>query len=106
MSLFTDARDGEMNALLAEIPDDRSGSAPPEPERIFGSLPTADMAAITVPGLSSDFLRAQSAWQNGTLRSEPQHRKGAMIAAAIAVLLLLLRIRFRRRLQAASTRPY
>ena len=38
-ALFDDSRDAEVNALIAKIPKDRNG-APPQPERIFGSLPS------------------------------------------------------------------
>ncbi|HSU19065.1 MAG TPA: hypothetical protein VLI45_04910 [Acidobacteriaceae bacterium] len=71
-SLFNDPRDAEVNAMLRAIPKDRDGVAP-EPERIFGSLPTTagtddSFSAITVPGLASDLRSAYSAWQRGTLR--------------------------------------
>ena len=71
-SLFNDPRDAEINALIAAIPKDRSG-ARPTPERIFGSLPTTDLHAITIPGLADDLLAAQTAWRNGDLR----HTHGA-----------------------------
>lgn len=66
-ALFDDPRDAEVNALIAAIPKDRSG-ARPEPERIFGSLPTADLNAITIPGLADDLLATQTAWREGKLR--------------------------------------
>ena len=47
-ALFDDPADAEVNALLAAIPKDRSGDRP-QPERIFGSLPTLDLRAITIP---------------------------------------------------------
>ena len=54
-ALFDDARDAEVNALIAAIPKDRSGDLP-EPERIFGSLPTTDLNAITIPGFTADLV--------------------------------------------------
>jgi hypothetical protein len=71
-ALFNDPRDAEINALMAAIPNDRSGVKPP-PERIFGSLPldpanTAEpFAAVTIPGLAADLNATYAAWKNGTL---------------------------------------
>lgn len=66
-TLFDDPRGAEVNALIAAIPKDRSGDRP-EPERIFGSLPTSDLRAITIPGLADDLVATQAAWQSGDLR--------------------------------------
>ena len=65
-SLFNDPRDAEVNALIKAIPKDREGGRP-EPERIFGSLPTDDFAKITIPGLSDDLTVSYAAWKAGTL---------------------------------------
>ena len=74
-SLFDDSRDAEINQLIAAIPKDRSG-APPQPERVFGSLPTVDLASITVPGLTGDLVKVQAAWHDGTLRrTRPRWRR-------------------------------
>jgi len=62
ITLFNDPRDAEINQLIAAIPKDRDG-ARPTPERIFGSLPTEDLHAITIPGLASDLIAAKAAWQ-------------------------------------------
>lgn len=66
-SLFDDPRDSEVNALLAAIPKDRDGALP-EPERIFGSLPTTDFNQITIPGLADDLRVTYAAWQKGELK--------------------------------------
>jgi hypothetical protein len=66
-AFFSDRRDAEINALIRAIPKDRSGKMP-EPERIFGSLPTADLNAITIPGLTADLASVQTAWREGSLR--------------------------------------
>ncbi len=65
-TLFNDPRDAEINALIAAIPKDRSG-VHPEPERIFGSLPTSDLHAISIPGLRDDLIATRTAWQEGSL---------------------------------------
>lgn len=71
--LFDDPRDAEVNELLAAIPKDREGKAP-QPERVFGSLPTADTRLITIPGLADDLAAAEAAWRAGTLKRMPRHR--------------------------------
>jgi len=70
-SFFNDPRDAEVNALIIAIPKDREGKKP-EPERIFGSLPTAPDAeghfnAITIPGLADDLNASYAAWKDGSL---------------------------------------
>ncbi len=71
-ALFNDPRDTEANALFAAIPKDRAGAAP-QPERIFGSLPSSPDAdghfnAITIPGLSDDLNVSYAAWRRGELK--------------------------------------
>jgi hypothetical protein len=69
VALFDDARDAEVNELIAAIPKDRNGR-PPEPDRIFGSLPVAEteLSAVPIPGLADDLLAVQSAWHRGHLK--------------------------------------
>jgi hypothetical protein len=69
-SLFDDPRDAEINALIQDIPKDRDGGVP-EPERIFGSLPTTDFNAITIPGFTADLVAVHAAWQDGELERTP-----------------------------------
>lgn len=66
-SLFDDPRDAEVNAMIAAIPKDRAG-AMPEPERVFGSLPTTDFNTITIPGLADDLNATYTAWKDGELK--------------------------------------
>jgi hypothetical protein len=99
MSLFQDPRDVEINGLLATIPKDRSGQ-PPQLQRIFGSLPTTDLAAITIPGLADDLESVQQAWHDGKLQRNPRPRWSTLLicgSAAVGALLLgALAIRLRR----------
>lgn len=95
--LFDDARDAEVNDLIAAIPKDRAGR-PPEPERIFGSLPVddGDLKAIMIPGLAGDLLEVRTAWRDGQL--ERTHGRNHVtvlwleglgaVLALVAVLLL------------------
>jgi hypothetical protein len=65
-ALWDDPRDAEINEMMLAIPKDRSG-VPPAPARIFGSLPTTDLQAITIPGLAADLEAVHAAWQDGSL---------------------------------------
>ncbi len=99
-TLFDDPRDAEINALIAAIPKDRNGH-PPEPERIFGSLPTSDLQAITIPGLAEDLQTVRAAWQDGSLERTPSWiRKMTVRAVGVAALGLLVGIVMWRRRRA------
>jgi len=95
---FTDPRDAEINALLRAVPNDRDGR-PPEPQRIFGSLPTdpgthGDFAAVTIPGLAADLNATYAGWQEGKLRRTHRHFFTFGVGLTVAMLVLLL---YRRR---------
>jgi len=97
--LFDDPRDAEVNAMMAAIPKDHEGGLP-EPERIFGSLPTDDFSAITVPGLADDLTHVKAAWQDGSLERTSTWRRKMMLrlfgAAAVGLLAWLVIWRRRR----------
>ena len=98
--LFHDQPDAEITRLMEAVPKD-TGGAPPTPDRIFGSLPTGDLNAITVPGLRNDLLRAHAAWQQGRLRprrtigNQALTLAGAMFATGLIAWLLWSRRRIR-----------
>jgi len=103
VTLFDDPRDAEANALIAAIPKDRGGE-PPEPERVFGSLPADpgpndSFAAITIPGLGDDLKLSYDAWHNGDLhhmRSRAFYWTITSVVFAGAVVLIALLLRRRR----------
>jgi hypothetical protein len=98
-ALFDDPRDAEINALIEAIPKDRNGKLP-EPERIFGSLPTTDLNAITIPGLTADLVAVQAAWHDGSLeRTQSWLRKmtGRVLGVSVAILLIGIVVMRRRR---------
>jgi len=76
-SFFTDQRDAEINDLIKRLPKDRDGK-PPEPERIFGSLPfgssDAELTTVSIPGLCADLIAVHAAWTNGTLERLGERR--------------------------------
>ena len=88
-ALFDDPRDAEVNELIKAIPKDREGGAP-APARIFGSLPTEDFNAITIPGLAADLEIVHAAWRDGSLeRTQSWIRKMTLRMAGVAGLGLL-----------------
>lgn len=91
-AFFDDPRDAEVNELIAAIPKDRNGKLP-EPGRIFGSLPTANLNAITIPGLTADLVAVQTAWHDGTLeRTQSWTRKMAARLLGVSAAMLLIGI--------------
>ena len=92
-ALWDDPRDAEVNELIRAIPKDRTG-APPQPARIFGSLPVAesDLRAITIPGLPADLIAVQTAWHEGKLRRThgPLHKVVLLLEAAGVGLALIV----------------
>ena len=98
-AFFNDPRDAEINVLMTAIPKDRDGT-PPEPARIFGSLPTPPVApadhafdAVTIPGLASDLYATYAAWQGG----EPDRSHGKIFYVAVGIGLLIGYLIIRRR---------
>jgi hypothetical protein len=88
-ALFDDPRDAEVNAMMLAIPKDRTG-APPAPERIFGSLPTTDFQAITIPGLAADLEAVHAAWQDGSLeRTRSWVQKMTLRLIGVTALVVL-----------------
>jgi hypothetical protein len=108
-SLFDDPRDEEVNALMHATPNDREGGMP-EPERVFGSLPTTDFSAVTIPGLAADLIATHNAWENGTLIRTPnwvgkltaQLVSGAVLTMLVVVIALAVRKRRKKRPVTAS----
>jgi hypothetical protein len=91
-SLFDDPRDAEVNALMHATPNDREGGLP-EPERVFGSLPTTDLNAVTIPGLAADLVATHNAWENGTLIRTPTwvgKLAAQLISGAVAIMLIVV----------------
>ncbi len=97
---FINPADAEINALIRRLPKDRSGH-PPEPGRVFASLPVgsspAELATVTIPGLAPDLLAVHQAWTNGSLnRTRPRWQLLTLAAVALAgVLFAITRLRQR-----------
>lgn len=101
-TLFDDPRDAEVNKLIAAIPKDRGGD-PPQPERIFGSLPAdpgaaGSFEAVTIPGLADDLKVSYAAWHSGDLhRIHSRAFYWTLISIAFAGAGLLIALVLRRR---------
>jgi hypothetical protein len=94
-ALFNDPRDTEINTLIAAIPKDRDG-LPPEPARIFGSLPTTDLNAITIPGLAAD-LNATYAANFGRHDTKLRRNRSPLFYIALGTGLLIALFIIRRK---------
>ena len=98
MAYFNDPRDAEVNDMLAAIPKDRDGT-PPEPARVFGSLPVApdNFRAVTIPGLADDLSATYAASQYRTTNRAPRGwlQLAAALLALFAAITFLLRARNR-----------
>jgi len=88
-ALFNDARDAEINGLIKAIPKDRDGH-PPAVERIFGSLPTEDLAGVSIPGLGADLVAVHDAWADGTLERTRTWKRTALELGLCALGALVL----------------
>jgi len=95
--LFRDQPDEEITKLMEAVPKDTGGERP-SPERIFGSLPTTDLNAITVPGLRDDLQRTKAAWDDGTLgrRSMLTGQRMTLVGVVLASGFVFWLLRSRR----------
>lgn len=87
-ALFHDQPDDEITKLMEAVPKD-DGRAP-DAERVFGSLPTTDYAAITVPGLRDDVERSFAAWQRGDLYKIGYWRRAAYTLLGLLIATLVV----------------
>jgi hypothetical protein len=88
-SFFVNPKDEEINRLIRAIPKDRDGK-PPGPERIFGSLPTEDLAGVSIPGLGPNLVAVHQAWTDGTLERTGDRKRTVLIAGLGGLGALLL----------------
>jgi hypothetical protein len=106
MALFQDPRDAEVNALLAAIPKDRSGE-PQQIERIFGSLPTTDLTAISIPGLAADLEAVQAGGRDEASSRERQSRLNSrwLSLVRVSAMCLIVALVLRRRQRSRTSLP-
>lgn len=89
---FHEQTDAEVTSLMEAVTKDTAG-APVTLERIFGSLPTTDLNAITIPGLRDDLLRVQQAMVDGRVEHAVSMRRrliswaGVLLATAMVLLI-------------------
>ena len=60
---------GEVDQLAQRLPLDNGRDAKPEPRRILGSIPVAELSMLPLPSLRKDLEDVSSAWESGTLPS-------------------------------------
>ena len=89
------AGDGEVDRLARRLPLDNGRDAKPEPRRILGSIPVAELSMLPLPSLKKDLEAVSAAWESGTL-SLPGSRDTliwvvVVIGSFLAVLWLVRR---------------
>jgi hypothetical protein len=80
--------DGEVARIVRMLPVDGRGDRP-DPQRIFGSLPVANLAALPLPALRSDLTQVRAAWDRGELEFIDSWGLLEIAAAAVAGILTL-----------------
>jgi hypothetical protein len=82
------AGDGEVERIARAVPVDGRGERP-DPRRILGSLPVADVAGIPLPALRADLEQVRAAWQRGELEFTDSWDLLVRIAIALGSTLVL-----------------
>jgi hypothetical protein len=59
--------DGEIDQLAQRLPLDNGRNAKPEPRRILGSIPVAELSMLPLPSLRKDLEEVRAAWESGSL---------------------------------------
>jgi hypothetical protein len=91
------AGSGEVDQLAQRLPLDNGRSAKPEPRRILGSIPVAELSMLPLPSLRKDLETVGAAWESGSLTLTGSRDASIWIVAAIGGFLAILwLVRWRR----------
>jgi hypothetical protein len=87
------AGDGEVDRLARRLPLDNGRDAKPEPRRILGSIPVAELSMLPLPFLRKDLEEVRAAWGSDSLTLTGSHGVliwvVTIITCSLAVLLLV-----------------
>jgi len=87
---------GEVSRLALRLPLDNGRDAKPEPRRILGSIPVAELSALPLPSLRKDLEEVRTAWESGTLpRTHPPVVLIWVVTAIGGFLMVLWLVRWR-----------
>jgi hypothetical protein len=81
---------GEIDQLAQRLPLDNGRDAKPEPRRILGSIPVAELSMLPLPALRNDLEAVGAAWQSGTLTLTGSRYTLIWVVAVIAGFLAIL----------------
>ena len=81
---------GEVDRLAQRLPLDNGRGAKPEPRRILGSIPVADLSMLPLPSLRKDLETVSSAWESGELTLTGSRNTLILVVAVIGGLLAVL----------------
>ncbi|GEO40088.1 hypothetical protein SAE02_42360 [Skermanella aerolata] len=84
------AGDGEVERLARRLPLDNGRDAKPDPRRILGSIPVAELSMLPLPLLRQDLEEVRAAWGNGSLAFSSSRGALIWVLTAIACLLAFL----------------
>jgi hypothetical protein len=82
--------DGEVDQLARRMPLDNGWNARPEPRRILGSIPIAELSMLPLPALREDLEVVGAAWESGTLTLTGSRVTSILIVAVIGGFLVVL----------------
>ena len=81
---------GEVDQLAQRLPLDNGRDAKPEPRRILGSIPVAELSMLPLPSLRKDLEAVGAAWESGTLTLTGSRDTSIWVVAVIGGFLAVL----------------
>ena len=95
---------GEVDQLAQRLPLDNGRDAKPEPRRILGSIPVAELSMLPLPALRKDLEAVSAAWESGTLSLTGSRGMLIWVVALIGGLIAVLWLVQRRQSRSVSER--
>jgi hypothetical protein len=81
---------GEIDQLAQRLPLDNRRNAKPEPRRILGSIPVAELSMLPLPALREDLEVVGAAWESGTLTLTGSRDTAIWVVMTFGVFLSVL----------------
>jgi hypothetical protein len=81
---------GEVDLLAQRLPLDNGRGAKPEPRRILGSIPSAELSMLPLPSLKKDLEAVGAAWESGSLTLTGSRDTSIWVVMTFGVFLSVL----------------
>jgi hypothetical protein len=81
---------GEVDRLAQRLPLDNGKDTIPEPRRVLGSIPVAELSALPLPSLRKDLEEVRAAWESGSLPRTGSSNVLIWVVMAVGGLLAIL----------------